>query len=292
MEAPNTQDTRAPGCFYRAPLSDEPAVFRFERLEPPNYKLLEQFEYVDRLGHWYRVPAAPVPDEVGPDSYNETDFASVPFFLTWLVPKDGSHTPAAILHDAFIGGQKGLHYETSSDEPVPESHGDYLFREAMEQSGVAWLRRWLMWAAVAVRTLTTSVAKACPEHDAHSRLRWGRVIPIGAVVVLWTLLSAAMALDVPDLIAETAELPWLGNRSWFSEVGWALAMVGVGAIGIALIFGALTQSKRGLGAGALAGVAIGFLGLPMLAALVGAGGYFVLEKIAGVVFPARRRTVA
>jgi hypothetical protein len=38
--------------------------------------------------------------------------------------------------------------------------------------------------------------------------------------------------------------------------------------------------SNGLVAGALTGVAVGFLGLPMIASLVGAGGYFILEAIA------------
>lgn len=279
MEAPETSDVREPGHFYRARPLGGPAIFRFERLDGPQYKVLEPFEYVDKLGHWYRVPAVDADDR-----YNETDFASVPFFLTWLVPKDGSHTPAAVLHDAFIGGQVGLHYDTSAAATISDERGDYLFREAMEQSGVAWLRRWFMWGAVALRTLTTRITHDSDGH-AKSQPRWGRIALIGLVVAAWVLLSAAMALDVPDLASSKLELPWLGDRSWFSEIGWALAMVGIGTMVMGVFFGAVTWSGRGISAGALAGVAIGFLGLPMLASLIGAAGYFLLERIAGWVVP-------
>ncbi len=80
---------------------------------------MRQFEYVDKLGHWYRVPL-----DV---TKNSTDFASISFFLTRLVPKDGTHTPAAVLHDVLIGGKKSTHYETAAHQTVPDKHADYLF---------------------------------------------------------------------------------------------------------------------------------------------------------------------
>ncbi|MBA3288989.1 MAG: DUF1353 domain-containing protein, partial [Acidimicrobiia bacterium] len=77
-------------------------------------------------------------------------------------------------------------------------HADYLFREAMKQSAVPWLRRWLMWAAVALRTLTVKITKS-PDGTERQTKRWSRIIPLALVVTTYGLLSAAMALDVPDL---------------------------------------------------------------------------------------------
>ena len=57
-------------------------------------------------------------------------------------------------------------------------------------------------------------------------------------------------------------------------------MIAVGTAAISVVFGLTLRSTRGLSAGALAGVAVGFLGLPILASLIGVGGYFVLEWIA------------
>jgi hypothetical protein len=37
-----------------------------------------------------------------------TDLASIPFFATWLVPRDGKHTPAALLHDSLYADARGL----------------------------------------------------------------------------------------------------------------------------------------------------------------------------------------
>lgn len=272
MESPIARDPRQPGCFYDAPKTSDPAIFQFERMKPPNYRVMRQFEYVDKLGYWYRVPK-----DV---AENSTDFASIPFFLTWLVPKDGTHTPAAVLHDALIGGEKDVHYETSVDATVPDRHADYLFREAMQQTGVAWLRRWIMWAAVALRSLTVRVRKDETTGKESQSKRWGRILVVGVVTGAWAVLSAIMALDVPDVIRVDRDLPWLDGRPWWSEVLNAVGMVALGTVVVAVVFGIALWSTRGIGAGALAGVAVGFLGLPMLASLVGVGGYFVLEWVA------------
>lgn len=280
MEAPEEEhaDTREAGRFYDAPLTSDDAIFQFERLEPPNYRVMRQFEYVDRLGHWYRVPK-----DV---SNNKTDFASIPFFLTWLVPKDGTHTPAAVLHDALIGGQKDVDYETSADETIPDRHADYLFREAMKQTGVPWLRRWIMWAAVALRTGTVRIEK---RHDGTEveKKRWGRIAMVGALLAFWAIVSALMALDVPDLVAGgcnffwffDCQLPWLGDEPWYTEIWRSIAMVGAGAVVLAALFAIVFRSQQYVLVGALAGVAVGFLGLPIIASLVGAAGYFVLQTL-------------
>jgi hypothetical protein len=272
MEAPEERDDRTPGRFYDAERRNDPAIFQFERMAPPNYRVMRQFEYVDALGHWYRVPK-----DV---ANNSTDFASIPFFLTWLVPKDGTHTPAAVLHDALIGGRKGEHYETSVPETVPDRHADYLFREAMRHSGVPWLRRWIMWAAVALRTLTVKITKDDATGIETQSKRWVRIVIVGAVIGVWAVLSAMMALDVPDVIRADRDLPWIGDQPLWNEVLRALAMIAVGTAAISTIFGLTLRSTRGFSAGALAGLAVGFLGLPMLASLIGVGGYFVLEWIA------------
>ena len=83
--------------FYRPNVSI-PAVWMLERLDVGTYRVAEKIEYVDKDGYTYLFPV-----DV---NTNTTDLASVPWFLTWLVPRDGRHTPAAIMHDAFIGGTR------------------------------------------------------------------------------------------------------------------------------------------------------------------------------------------
>jgi hypothetical protein len=69
-----------------------------------------------------------------------TDFASVPGFLTWLVPRYGRYTRAAILHDHLC--------KRSQEGTFDRHHADGIFRRAMRELGVSFLRRWLMWIAV------------------------------------------------------------------------------------------------------------------------------------------------
>jgi len=66
-----------------------------------------------------------------------TDFASVPRIFVWLVPTYGSYTKAAILHDFLC--------RTGA---VPRRDADGIFRRCLLESGVPFLRRWIMWAAV------------------------------------------------------------------------------------------------------------------------------------------------
>ncbi|MDP9420906.1 MAG: DUF1353 domain-containing protein [Actinomycetota bacterium] len=70
----------------------------------------------------------------------ETDFASVPRGLVWLIPKYGRFTAAAILHD-FLWAQ-------CRDGRFNWFDADGIFRRAMREDGVPFAHRWLMWGAV------------------------------------------------------------------------------------------------------------------------------------------------
>jgi hypothetical protein len=76
-----------------------------------------------------------------------TDFASVPRVVTWLIPRFGAYTLAAILHDWLCseGIRSGV---------VSPREADGIFRRVMRESGVPVLRRWMMWAGVRWGALT------------------------------------------------------------------------------------------------------------------------------------------
>jgi hypothetical protein len=76
-----------------------------------------------------------------------TDFASVPRPVTWLIPRFGAYTLAAVLHDWLVS--EGLRTGV-----VTSRQADGLFRRVMRESGVPVLRRWLMWAGVRWSALT------------------------------------------------------------------------------------------------------------------------------------------
>lgn len=87
----------------------------------------------------YRVPGTRRIIVV-PEGY-ETDFATVPRLVWWLVPTYGDYTAATVLHDALIT-------DFLPDGAVSSRETDKLFREAMAELGVSVPRRWLMWAGV------------------------------------------------------------------------------------------------------------------------------------------------
>ncbi len=70
-----------------------------------------------------------------------TDFASVPRSFVWFIPQYGRYTKAAILHDYMwrYRAAEGL---------MRWIDADGIFRRAMRELDVAFLRRWIMWAAV------------------------------------------------------------------------------------------------------------------------------------------------
>jgi Protein of unknown function (DUF1353) len=76
-----------------------------------------------------------------------TDFASVPRVFVWFLPQYGRYTKAAILHDY-------LWRERAAKGTLRWLDADAMFRRAMRELDVAFLRRWIMWAAVRWAALT------------------------------------------------------------------------------------------------------------------------------------------
>jgi len=200
------------------------------------FEIREVFKYRRRNADpWTVVPSAP--------KYATTDLASVPGFLLWLVPRYGAHTLAALLHDQLVkdppGGQR--------------SAADDIFRDALAELQVPWLRRWIMWAAVALGTLASS-----------NRVNLGRVLVWGAVVVL------AAVFWWQHLFAGFTDLePW-SPFLIFGEGMWT--DLGIIAVAAVILF-------PRIGLGLLAGgVAIGILPATV-AVLVTFGIYLLLETL-------------
>ena len=83
---------------------------------------------------------------ISPLRENPTDLASIPRFMRWFENSYGVHTLAAIIHDRLIveeANKGALGSDTLSDR---------FFREMLRAAGVPWLKRWIIWAAVAIRT--------------------------------------------------------------------------------------------------------------------------------------------
>jgi hypothetical protein len=101
---------------------------KVEELDHGRWKLLEALNYQGERD-LFKVPAGFV-----------TDFASVPGLFTWLVPRYGRFTKAAILHDFLC--------DEAKEGRFIHSQADGIFRRVMRELGVGFIRRWVMWAAV------------------------------------------------------------------------------------------------------------------------------------------------
>ena len=113
---------------------------------------------------------------------NVTDLASVPPFLTWLVPRYGKHSLPALLHDQLIN--------PTTSTPDREA-ADQLFRDTMVSTGVPFVRRWLMWAAVSLGTLMK-----------RPLLR--------VLVILWLLAYALLGVGLLLCAGQWWQPPWSG----------------------------------------------------------------------------------
>jgi hypothetical protein len=168
------------------------AVVNVEQVDDKNWKLRRALEY-EATGRKFVA---------GVDM--ATDFASVPRIFVWLLPRYGRYTKAAIIHDYLWreGVKKG---------EITLREADALFRNAMAELKVAFLRRWVMWAAVRWGALK----KGGPFSD------WWRDFPL-------VLLFTALVLPVvgpPALLVQVALVAFfvLDLIVWLVLKAWAAA---------------------------------------------------------------------
>jgi hypothetical protein len=192
-----------------------------------------------------------------------TDLTSVPWLFTWLVPRTGAHLPAALVHDGLVGGADGrASYVSEEGHVVSREQADRVFRDAMADTGTGPVRRWLVWTAV---TLATIVVGSTSWSRAEAlRLRLAAAVTLGAVLLLGTLATF-------DLFDVGLELPWMGDRVWWSELVGGLA----GALTIPLLLGLGWGRLRV--AGVVSGVSLALLLHVSAALLLLTGAYQAVE---------------
>ena len=266
--------TPRPAAFYDGGLPpggshpELPAKVMLERIEDtsggPGVTALESFRMLRRIA--YRdeeYGEILVPADL--DTF-ETDFASVPTLLTWLVPKTGAHLPAALLHDGLVGGRDYVATERPDPDPIDRVGADLVFRRAMRDSCIPLIRRWLVWSAVTLGTIWHG-------SEDWSRRQHARYLAaaVGSLLVV-AVLGVTATLDLFDLVAW---LPWMG-----ADRGFALELFGglAGAIVIPLLLG-LTWGRFAI-AGAVTGIALAVL-LHVTALLLAVTAlYQVAERVA------------
>lgn len=207
------------------------------QIGPKKFEICMPFRYQHKRGEW-QVPQS--------ERYRETDLASVPGFLLWLVPRYGLHTLAALLHDQLV--------KPDARPDGGRVAADTIFRDALGELGVPWIRRWMMWAAVSLGTTVDS--------GILGKLRvavWAAAV-LPAVVMFWQhVLAAATAIE-----------PWSAWLIFGHGMLWDLAVVAGAAIVLA----------PRLGLGWLAGATAVFICVPTIFVGIVSVAYVVSEKAA------------
>lgn len=81
----------------------------------------------------------------------KTDFASIPRIFQSLIPKNGRHDGAAIVHDFLYSVQPRVHKPgTQTRERISRRDADRIFLRIMRELGTNIVRRNLMYAAVRI----------------------------------------------------------------------------------------------------------------------------------------------
>jgi hypothetical protein len=168
-----------------------PVVVReAEGAEASEWELLEPLAYLGRTDRFV-VPQGFV-----------TDFASVPRPLTWLIPRYGRYTKAAILHDWLCRRCAAGEFSWVD--------ADGIFRRVLHEQGVPLLRRWTMWTAVRLHSIVRGDPRTLWTQGAGDAIR----------LVLLTIASAVF-LVVPFLVVTL----WLG-LAWLAEaIAWLPARI-------------------------------------------------------------------
>ena len=166
-----------------------------------------------------------------------TDLASVPGPMRWFLGTYGAHTPAVLIHDRLIPTPQEL------QDTMTDQYADRYLRFMAKDVGMRWLRRWVMWAGVALRT------------------RWAGGGLRKASVVLW-------------VIAAVAGITYFVNGAMDGDVGQMF----VASLGV-FVFAGLWD--RQYGAGVIGGITAPWLLPPAILATIGLGIYVVLEFVLG-----------
>lgn len=123
----------------------------------------------------------------------ETDFATVPRVIQWLIPTYGKYTLAAILHDYFCV-ELGRAYKEEREPFITSSNTDGVFRRVMRELGVPFAQRWLIWTGVRWGALANKArrkgsARDLPKMVLVSILATPIVVPATLIVGLGLLLA-------------------------------------------------------------------------------------------------------
>ncbi len=132
----------------------------------------------------------------------DTDFASMPKAVQWLMDSAGANSEAAVLHDAVYQESK------RGDRRVDPADADGIFRRALRETGSTALTRGLMWGGVRAKSIKSG--------------RYGNKGPSPAVKLAQVVGIAMLALVVvipPTAVAAVGLIFYL-LVNWLVAVAW------------------------------------------------------------------------
>lgn len=273
--------------YYTADGTYGPAEFLLKRVpgKDGSYLMMSQFRYVDVDGDTSEEWT--IPDE--PTREFETDLASIPSLAGWLVPKDGRHTPAALVHDAMILSPGETH--CYQGRKVEAEEADRIFRRGMQFLGVKFWRRWMIWSAVSLLTLWRSAGDSALGRLLN-RLRM--VVGLLAFCIIGLFLLPDV-LDFPELTNYPflpASVPLLRNIArwdpvkwlWYIEEGSFVEQLARFALVMAIATALYTVAwGRRWQFGLFAGVTLSLIAFPMAVGAVSYGIYAAIEFLISLV---------
>lgn len=172
-------------------------------------------------------------------SENPSDLASIPRYMRWFESPYGVHTLAAVLHDDLIVD------EPNGGALSSDTLADTFFREMMRAAGVPWLKRWIMWAAVALRSRW-----AAGGIRRISVFVWVLLSCAGIAAFVWAVGSVLFDWGGPDawvLLSIALVLPFVAAALWGRQYGasivaaaaalWILPAAVVAGIGYVIYLG-------------------------------------------------------
>jgi len=201
-----------------------------------------------------------------------TDLASVPDIFTWLVPKTGTHLPAALVHDGLVRGPGSPGYVSTEGHAILRADADRVLRDAMADTGTGVVRRWLVWSAVTAWTMIEGTGTGW-----STLVRWRYRLAAVLTILSVLYLGYCATLDLFDLSGPLAvPLPWMGDRPWWVELIGGFA----GAVAVPLVLGCTWGRFRI--AGVVAAVVLAMLIHVTIGVVLISVGYKLLEWLAYV----------
>lgn len=166
-----------------------------EPISPIFWRLEEEIRYIGERDEF-----------IVPKGYT-TDFATVPRVAVWLIPRFGSFTKAAILHDFLLTNCLEAGRVSSVD-------ADGLFLRALRELRVPAYRRLLMWTGVRWAALFSK----------SRRPGWLRTLPkvlLGTIAFLCSVLPplAIVFVAIAVVVHNMIELVWSAIFDGKTEAG-------------------------------------------------------------------------